>query len=276
MLQTQPRRDAGAHVRVVREERERTNEELTRRQEELAFLATHDHLTGPAEPHADPRSRRADARSRARRRRRRWRRCSSTSTTSRASTTRSGTGSATSCCARSRRGSTASCAIPTRLGVSAATSSCVHRRGDLARGRPGADRRAPAGSAQGAVHCSWARGRSVTVTASIGIASGERACADELLRDADIAMYRAKWDGQEPLRDVRVRACRTWSSAHGAGDGPARARSSSDEFFLVYQPTFDLRDMHPTGVEALIRWQQPRRAGSCSRTTSSRCSRRPA
>jgi EAL domain-containing protein (putative c-di-GMP-specific phosphodiesterase class I) len=31
------------------------------------------------------------------------------------------------------------------------------------------------------------------------------------------------------------------------------------EFFLVYQPTFDLRDMSPTGVEALLRWKHPTR-----------------
>jgi EAL domain-containing protein (putative c-di-GMP-specific phosphodiesterase class I) len=32
-----------------------------------------------------------------------------------------------------------------------------------------------------------------------------------------------------------------------------------DEFFLVYQPTIDLSDMSPTGVEALIRWEHPTR-----------------
>ena len=36
-------------------------------------------------------------------------------------------------------------------------------------------------------------------------------------------------------------------------------RSRTDEFFLVYQPTFALSDMSPTGVEALIRWKHPTR-----------------
>ena len=35
----------------------------------------------------------------------------------------------------------------------------------------------------------------LTLTASLGIATGERASADELLRDADIAMHRARWRG---------------------------------------------------------------------------------
>ena len=78
---------------------------------------------GPAQPHADPRPRRADARALRPAARRRWRRCSSTSTTSRASTTRSATASATNCCAPSQRGSRASCARPTRWDASAATSS---------------------------------------------------------------------------------------------------------------------------------------------------------
>jgi EAL domain-containing protein (putative c-di-GMP-specific phosphodiesterase class I) len=38
-----------------------------------------------------------------------------------------------------------------------------------------------------------------------------------------------------------------------------REALEKDEFFLAYQPTFDLSDMRPTGVEALIRWRHPLR-----------------
>jgi len=38
-----------------------------------------------------------------------------------------------------------------------------------------------------------------------------------------------------------------------------RGAIEREEFFLVYQPTFDLRGMVPTGVEALIRWRSPTR-----------------
>jgi EAL domain-containing protein (putative c-di-GMP-specific phosphodiesterase class I) len=38
-----------------------------------------------------------------------------------------------------------------------------------------------------------------------------------------------------------------------------RAALAEEEFTLVYQPTFDLSTMRPTGVEALVRWQHPTR-----------------
>ena len=42
-----------------------------------------------------------------------------------------------------------------------------------------------------------------------------------------------------------------------ARDGPRATRSSSDQFFLLYQPTFDLQSRDVTGVEALMRWRTP-------------------
>ncbi len=96
------------------------------------------------------------------------------------------------------------------------------------------------------------------VTASVGVALGGEAAASELLRDADIAMYRAKWDGkdryvvfesamQDALRDRMVL------------EMDLRAAVQNEEFFLLYQPTFDLQSMTATGVEALIRWASPTR-----------------
>ncbi|HEY2141893.1 MAG TPA: EAL domain-containing protein [Solirubrobacteraceae bacterium] len=98
----------------------------------------------------------------------------------------------------------------------------------------------------------------LTVTASVGIAVGERASAADLLRDADIAMYRAKWDGKN--RHVMFESGMQDAVQNRMElEMDLRVALERDEFFLVYQPTFDLRDMSPTGMEALIRWNSPSR-----------------
>jgi diguanylate cyclase (GGDEF)-like protein len=98
----------------------------------------------------------------------------------------------------------------------------------------------------------------LTVTASIGIAMGDRASADELLRDADIAMYQAKWDGRNRYV-VFESGMQDAVQSRMELEMDLREAIERDEFFLVYQPTFDLRNMSPTGVEALIRWNSPTR-----------------
>ena len=93
---------------------------------------------------------------------------------------------------------------------------------------------------------------------SIGLATGVRPSAEELLRDADIAMYRAKWGGksrylvfESGMEDEVQSRLELEMDLQGA--------LANGEFFLVYQPTFDLQSMTPTGVEALIRWRRPGR-----------------
>jgi diguanylate cyclase (GGDEF)-like protein len=98
----------------------------------------------------------------------------------------------------------------------------------------------------------------VTVTASVGIASGEHTCAEELLREADIAMYRAKWDGKCRFV-VFERDMHDTMQARMELEMDLRDALENEEFFLAYQPTFNLSDMSPNGVEALIRWKHPRR-----------------
>ena len=96
------------------------------------------------------------------------------------------------------------------------------------------------------------------LTASIGIAAGDRESADELLRDADVAMYEAKWDGRH--RYVLFEAgMQTAVQSRMELEMDLRVALENEEFFLVYQPTFSLCDMSPTGMEALIRWSSPTR-----------------
>jgi diguanylate cyclase (GGDEF)-like protein len=98
----------------------------------------------------------------------------------------------------------------------------------------------------------------VIVSASVGIATGDRSSAGDLLRDADIAMYRAKWSGRN--RHVLFE-CGMAEAVQSRMEleMDLRVALENDEFFLAFQPTFDLSDMSPTGVEALIRWNSPTR-----------------
>jgi diguanylate cyclase (GGDEF)-like protein len=96
------------------------------------------------------------------------------------------------------------------------------------------------------------------LTASIGIAAGDREAAEELLRDADVAMYQAKWDGRH--RYVLFEAgMQTAVQSRMELEMDLRVALEHDEFHLVYQPTFSLHDMTPTGMEALIRWRSSTR-----------------
>jgi diguanylate cyclase (GGDEF)-like protein len=98
----------------------------------------------------------------------------------------------------------------------------------------------------------------IAITASIGVAVGARDTAGELLRDADIAMYAAKSDGKArwKLFESGMEE-RLYDRTELEQD--LRGAIDNQQFFLAYQPTFSLADMRPSGVEALIRWDHPTR-----------------
>jgi diguanylate cyclase (GGDEF)-like protein len=97
-----------------------------------------------------------------------------------------------------------------------------------------------------------------TVTASIGIAMGDGGSPGEFLRDADIAMHRAKWDGKNRYV-VFESDMQDAVQSRMELEIDLRQALANGEFVLNYQPTFDLTDMSPTGMEALIRWKHARR-----------------
>jgi diguanylate cyclase (GGDEF)-like protein/PAS domain S-box-containing protein len=103
-------------------------------------------------------------------------------------------------------------------------------------------------------------GKDVLITASIGIALRgiNSEAVDEVLRNADVAMYTAKERGKgrhvtfEP--DMHAAVMRRLQLEADLRDGLER-----EEFMVYYQPLVDLQSGRLTGVEALVRWHHPER-----------------
>ncbi|TXH30571.1 MAG: EAL domain-containing protein [Actinobacteria bacterium] len=101
--------------------------------------------------------------------------------------------------------------------------------------------------------------RNVTVTASIGVAvATANSTPQTLLRDADVAMYRAKEHGRNQVvmfdEAMHEQANERLLDAVGL-----RRALEHDEFRVVYQPILDIATGRTIGMEALIRWEDPER-----------------
>jgi diguanylate cyclase (GGDEF)-like protein/PAS domain S-box-containing protein len=103
-------------------------------------------------------------------------------------------------------------------------------------------------------------GREVFTTASIGIAPGttDYALPEEVLRDSDTAMYRAKSLGKarhevfdKEMHAVAMNLLQMETDLRGACE--------REEFFIQYQAIVSLDDFGVRGFEALVRWQHPER-----------------
>jgi diguanylate cyclase (GGDEF)-like protein len=103
-------------------------------------------------------------------------------------------------------------------------------------------------------------GQQVYVTCSIGVtlfpADGDS--MDELLMNADIAMYHAKADGKNTYRLYAIEMNQQ-ASERVALQTDLRKALDLKQLYLQYQPKFDARTNQITGVEALLRWQHPER-----------------
>ena len=101
-------------------------------------------------------------------------------------------------------------------------------------------------------------GKQVISKASIGIAihPDDGADAEELLRNSDLAMYRAKHDSGNVFRfyasDINRRA-----RASLVLDSDLREAIAKEQFVLHYQPQIAFKTGQVTGAEALLRWQRP-------------------
>src|SRR5262249_28286380 len=101
------------------------------------------------------------------------------------------------------------------------------------------------------------QGREVYVKASVGIAVG-RAGASELLRQADVAMYRAKAEGKGRAR-VFEESMQAEVLEGLEREGELLRAIERDEIDVHYQPVIALDGQTLAGFEALARWTHPTR-----------------
>ena len=103
-------------------------------------------------------------------------------------------------------------------------------------------------------------GKEVFIGATVGIAHARDASLgpDELLRNADLAMYRAKKAGGNRAATYET-AMRTALLARIELEADLRHALERDELSLVYQPVVELESGRTVGVEALARWAHPTR-----------------
>jgi diguanylate cyclase (GGDEF)-like protein len=99
---------------------------------------------------------------------------------------------------------------------------------------------------------------SIVMTASIGIVPNllRYEQIDDIIRDADIAMYSAKVSGRNQFRVFDV-AMREEAEKGLSVENDLRNALRNGEFRIHYQPILSLKTRQLTGFEALLRWQHP-------------------
>src|SRR5438067_7239404 len=103
-------------------------------------------------------------------------------------------------------------------------------------------------------------GREVRASASIGVVLSEPHYeeAQDVLRDADLAMYRAKERGRARFQ-VFDAEMRNWANARSGMEADLREALARNEFRLQFQPIVEIETGRVHGFEALLRWHHAKR-----------------
>jgi diguanylate cyclase (GGDEF)-like protein len=99
-------------------------------------------------------------------------------------------------------------------------------------------------------------GPSFVLTASIGVAFGRYASVNDLLRDAHLALTSAKAAGKDRYTLFNANM-RTIIEGRAVLEAELNTALQEDQFFLLYQPIYDLSTRRVVGLEAQIRWTHP-------------------
>jgi diguanylate cyclase (GGDEF)-like protein/PAS domain S-box-containing protein len=103
-------------------------------------------------------------------------------------------------------------------------------------------------------------GQHLNIGTSIGIALAPEhgAAVDQLMKNADLALYKAKSEGRDAYRFFED-AMGIEVSTRRAHQGELRSALANDEFELHYHPIVDIGSGETASIEALIRWRHPQR-----------------
>jgi diguanylate cyclase (GGDEF)-like protein len=99
-------------------------------------------------------------------------------------------------------------------------------------------------------------GPSFVLTASIGVAFGRYATPEDLLRDAHVALVSAKTAGKDRYTLFNANM-RTVIEGRAVLEAELSTALAEGQFFLLYEPIYELSTRRVAGLQALIRWRHP-------------------